>query len=330
MKIIYIEVQTKNLFIAFLKKRLTSFFVHDPQIYNLQNLEITNNSISNPTLIQQHINSFISKHQLRKPKIILCVPHTQKQEGLLQQFSILQATLCVSKLHLEVISVISQSLINPTASKYMQKLLIKIPATKLKKQSNLLLPFSKFNQKKPYKWIISTLVSLFMLGTILSFAYLDKQKQFLLKTKIHHDKSSKLAALAVKSAQLKKEENETKDKLESIKSVKKLTSNKNLADLMEVVAKSIESESWINSMEIYKEKNKKPNDLSKEKMYLRMDGSSLKPKQISSFVKHLSSKKQIKSASINKLNKDDGSKNPKNKSDNQNLYNFSILCELCL
>jgi hypothetical protein len=108
----YLEITNNKLFVSTLKKSGNKFFFQNPGIQKLQNFQILEETVFNPSSIYIFINSFLTKNDLINPRTIICLPNLNDYKGKDTEFKLFQIALISCKSDLKIHSLISKSLLN--------------------------------------------------------------------------------------------------------------------------------------------------------------------------------------------------------------------------
>ena len=297
-------------------------------IIPLDNTEVTNKTIANPSAIQNHISDFLKNNKLRKPSTILCLPIATATTNSIRNLVILQATLCLSKVKLKLNTIVSQSLLQKDTANIPEK----VPIKQLTQQRDLLEPFNKYNKNSPALWIASSaatlLLLIFMLLNIQYDATITKQP---LERK-HEQLSCKLKKLEQRVKSMHKMHQETSSYHAKVNTINRFKQNhKNPSNLLATIAQTIPQDSWLTNLKVGNLKdnfkqtkpeknnqqklkpttNKTKNETNEKFLDLNIEGITLNPQSVTAFIKKLSEQQQIRYLTLDYLRIKDKTKGNK-------------------
>ena len=108
----YLEITNDKIFAAKLKKSGNKFFLQNSQIQKIQDLQILDGAIFNPSEIYLFINSFLAQNNLAKPQTIICLPSLDDDNDEENDLKLFQIALISCKAGLKIHKIISKSLFN--------------------------------------------------------------------------------------------------------------------------------------------------------------------------------------------------------------------------
>lgn len=234
----YIEFHNGKLILATLSRKKNAILLSNQTKILLEEKEYFNNAIYNPTILSEHIKTFIQKHP-KTTLALVALPDYKKCQETHRSFFLFQVALCISQSDIPIHSIISYSLITENNNKFPSHI------------ENLFSLFTPTPQSSPHRWIthtaIATCITISMVMFIQKNAYNKMRtfsstitsfkkdhKQFEAKTHHFHD-------LQQKHDKLKK----TGDKLYHYSKTRKL-----LPAILETLATTIPPTTWLKRIHL--------------------------------------------------------------------------------